>query len=82
MTSIIPVPVSLAREKMGPGQVICGNINPVAVLREATPEEIYKAIENCHKEAGENFIVGAGCEVTRDTPLENIRVLGKYALSH
>ena len=77
-----PCPVSLAREKTGPKQVICGNINPVSVLREASPEEIYKAIENCHKEAGENFIVGAGCEVTRDTPLENIRVLGHYASSH
>jgi MtaA/CmuA family methyltransferase len=77
-----PSPMRMAREKMGPKQVICGNINPVSVLREASPEEIYKAVENCHKEAGENFIVGAGCEVTRDTPLENIKVLGHYASSH
>ncbi len=77
-----PSPMSLAREKMGPKQVICGNINPVSVLRDASPEDIYKAVENCHKEAGENFIVGAGCEVTRDTPIENIRVLGHYASSH
>ena len=67
---------------MGQKQVICGNINPVSVLREASLEDIYKAVENCHKEAGENFIVGAGCEVTRDTPLENIMVLGHYASSH
>jgi MtaA/CmuA family methyltransferase len=77
-----PCPVSLAREKTGSKQVICGNINPVSVLREASTEEIYKAIENCHKEAGDKFIIGAGCEVTRDTPLENIRVLRQYALSH
>ena len=77
-----PSPVSLAREKMGQKQIICGNINPVSMLRDASPEEIYKAVENCHKEAGENFIVGAGCEVTRDTPLENIKVLGHYASSH
>ena len=77
-----PSPISLAREKMGQKQVICGNINPVSMLREASPEEIYKAVENCHKEAGENFIVGAGCEITRDTPLENIKVLGRYASSH
>ena len=44
----------------------------------ASPDEIYKAIENCHKEAGDKFIVGAGCEVTRDTPIENIRVLSDY----
>jgi len=77
-----PSPIRMAREKMGQKQVICGNINPVSVLREASPEEIYKAVEICHKEAGENFIVGAGCEVTRDTPIENIRMLGRYAFSH
>jgi MtaA/CmuA family methyltransferase len=77
-----PSPVSLAKEKMGSKQVICGNINPVSVLRDASPEEIYKAVKNCHEEAGDNFIVGAGCEVTRDTPLENIKVLGYYASSH
>jgi MtaA/CmuA family methyltransferase len=77
-----PSPVRLAREKMGPKQVICGNINPVAVLRDQTPEEIYQAIENCHKEAGDKYIVGAGCEITRDTPQENIRTLARYAASH
>jgi MtaA/CmuA family methyltransferase len=77
-----PSPMRMAREKMGQKQVICGNINPVSVLQDASPEEIYKAVEICHKEAGENFIVGAGCEVTRDTPLENIKVLGYYASSH
>jgi MtaA/CmuA family methyltransferase len=77
-----PSPITLAREKMGQKQVICGNINPVSVLRDLSPDEIYKAVENCHKEAGENFIVGAGCEVTRDTPIENIKVLSRYASSH
>jgi len=77
-----PSPVALAREKMGPGQVICGNINPVSVLQDGSPDDIYRAIENCHKEAGEKYIVGAGCEVTRNTPVENLRVLADYALSH
>ena len=77
-----PCPVRMAREKMGQGQVICGNINPVSVLRDKSPEEIYKAVETCHKEAGDRFIVGAGCEVPRDTPIENIRAIGNYALSH
>ncbi len=76
------VEVSDAREKMGQAQIICGNIDPVSVLRNGTPEKIYQAIEQCHKEAGSNFIVGAGCEVTRDTPPENLRVLTDYALSH
>ncbi len=75
-------PVSEARAKMGPVQVLLGNIDPVSVLRNGTEEQIYQAIEQCHNQAGSNFIVGAGCEVVRDTPLENLRVLRDYAFSH
>ncbi len=76
------VPISEARQKMGQSQIICGNIDPVSVLQDSTPEQIRQAVERCHKEAGSNFIVGAGCEVTRNTPPENLRVLTDYAKSH
>lgn len=76
------VPVSEARKKMGHDQIICGNIDPVSVLQDSTPVQIRQAVEQCHKEAGSNFIVGAGCEVTRNTPPENLRVLTDYAQSH
>jgi len=76
------VPVLEGREKMGQDQIICGNIDPVSVLQDSTPEQIRQAIGQCHKEAGGNFIVGAGCEVTRNTPGENLRVLTDYAQSH
>jgi MtaA/CmuA family methyltransferase len=75
-------PVRMGREKMGQQQVICGNINPVSVLRDSSSEDVYKAVENCHKEAGNQFVVGAGCEAPRDTPIENLRVLGDYARAH
>ncbi len=76
------VPVSEARGEMGPPQIICGNVDPVSVLQDSTPEQIHQAIEQCHKEAGSNFIVGAGCEVTRNTTSDNLRVLTDYAQSH
>jgi MtaA/CmuA family methyltransferase len=72
-------PVALAREAMGPGQVLLGNIDPVAALRDSTPQTITAAIAQCHNEAGDRFIVGAGCEVPRDTPLENVKALIEYA---
>ncbi len=75
-------PVGMGREKMGPNQVILGNINPVATLRDGTPESVRAAVEQCHKEAGSLFIVGAGCEVTRDTPSANVRAMHDYARSH
>lgn len=77
-----PVPVSEARAKMGPKQILLGNIDPVSVLQDGTREQIYKAVERCHKEAGSNFIVGAGCEITCGTAIENVKILKEYASSH
>lgn len=75
-------PICEGREKMGPAQVLLGNIDLVSVLQDGTAEQIYQAVEQCHKEAGSNFIVGAGCEITRSTPHANLCVLKDYALSH
>jgi uroporphyrinogen-III decarboxylase len=74
-------PVALAREAMGPSQILLGNIDPVAVLRGSTPESVTAAIAQCHREAGDRYIVGAGCEVPRDTPLANVQALTEYARS-
>lgn len=72
-------PMGEAREKMGPGQVLSGNIDPVSVLRNGTPERVTAAIEECHRQAGPRYIVSAGCEVVRDTPEENVRAMCEYA---
>lgn len=72
-------PVAEGRAAMGPEQVLLGNIDPVRCLRDGTPENVRGAIAQCHKEAGPRFIVGAGCEVTRDTPHENLHALCEYA---
>lgn len=76
------VPITQARKQMGARQILLGNIDPVAVLRNGTPESITAAIAQCHHDAGSRYIVGAGCEVTRDTPEENLMALRDYARSH
>jgi len=73
------VPVSKARSEMGPDQVLAGNIDPVAVLKNGTPEAVTAAIAECHRQAGARYIVAAGCEVPRDTPEENVMALRDYA---
>ena len=73
------VPVSKARSEMGPDQVLAGNIDPVAVLKNGTPESVTAAIAECHRQAGARYIVAAGCEVPRDTPEENVMALRDYA---
>ena len=76
------VSVAAAREEMGPRQILLGNIDPVSVLRNGTPGSITAAIAECHRQAGSRYIVGAGCEIPRDTPPENLLALRDYARSH
>jgi MtaA/CmuA family methyltransferase len=73
------VPVAEGRAAMGPDQVLLGNLDPVRCLRDGTPDSVRAAIAQCHQEAGPRFIVGAGCEVTRDTPHENLQAMCEYA---
>jgi MtaA/CmuA family methyltransferase len=75
-------PMAQARSEMGSKQVLLGNIDPVRVLRNGTPESVYEAVAECHRGAGERFIVGAGCEVPRDTPSGNVRAMARYAHEH
>ena len=74
-------PVHEGRAKMGPNQIILGNLNPVAVVRNGTQEAVLDAIAQCHREAGPRFIIGAGCEIPRDTPHDNVRAFAQYARS-
>jgi MtaA/CmuA family methyltransferase len=70
------------RAAMGPEQVLLGNIDPVRVLRDGTPETVYAAMAECHRQAGPRYIAGAGCEVPRDTALENMDAMRRYAREH
>lgn len=71
--------VAAARQAMGPQQILLGNLDPVRAVRNATPPQIREAIAECHAQAGARYIVGVGCEVPRDTPLENMQALRDYA---
>jgi MtaA/CmuA family methyltransferase len=77
-----PSPLADGRANMGQEQVLLGNINPVGVLRNGTVASVTAAIAECHRQAGGRYIVGAGCEVPRDTPPENVRALTEYAHGH
>lgn len=75
------VPIREARAIAGPGLVLLGNIDPVEVVRNGTPEQVEQRLAICHEEAGPSYIVGAGCEIVRDTPPENVRSMVRYARS-
>ncbi len=62
---------------LGKDVVRFGNINPI-FIQNATPEEITKICkEVLDFEKGNKFILSAGCEITVNTPIENL-----LAMSH
>jgi MtaA/CmuA family methyltransferase len=77
-----PAPLSEARAQMGSSQVLLGNLHPVQVVRDGTPESIQANLAECFSQAGPRYIVGAGCEIPRGTPDENLFVLTQFARAH
>ena len=77
-----PSPLQEGRARMGPDQVLLGNMDPVRALRDGTPDSVQAALAECHRQAGPRYIVGAGCEAPRETPHENVRAMATYAAEH
>jgi MtaA/CmuA family methyltransferase len=75
------VSMEVARKKMGPNQVILGNIPTVEVMERGTPDLVLATAVECYRLCGPNHIISAGCEVPRSTPIENMDVLREYATS-
>ena len=76
-----PSPVSEARAAMGPEQVLLGNLDPVRTVQGNTPGGVEAALAECHRSAAPNYIAGAGCEIPRGTPPENVLAFARYARS-
>jgi uroporphyrinogen decarboxylase len=51
----------------------CGNFDPVAVLLQGTPEEVYRRSLHCMEIGGPRAISAGGCEVPMGTPCENLK---------
>lgn len=66
------VDMHYAREIVGPGSILCGNINPVLV-QDLHPGEIDNRVaEMVRSMAGQKYILSAGCEITVNTPYHNL----------
>lgn len=66
------VDINKAAEAFEGKVALCGNFNPVSVMLQGTPEEVYQASFNCLKQGGARSISGAGCEIPDGTPPENL----------
>jgi MtaA/CmuA family methyltransferase len=73
------VDLRAARAAMGNGQVLLGNVHTVNTVKNGTAEEVRQALAHCHADAGPAWIAGAGCEIPRFSPAENVRCFSRAA---
>jgi len=64
-----------AREVLGNGVVLAGNIDPVAGVLRGTPESIRATLRRHYAQVGNPYMVAAGCEIPSGTPVENLKAL-------
>ena len=75
------VDITHAREILGENVVLKGNINPV-FIQDSTPQEIKEKIHELMRNVkNQKFILSGGCEITVDTPPENLMKISKVASS-
>jgi len=67
------VDVKSAAECYGEYPVICGNFDPVRIMLQGSPEDVYQATQYCLENGGPRLISAAGCEIPDRTPHENLR---------
>ena len=69
------VDLQAARQTMGPGVVLAGNLDPVTVILRGTPSGIRALLKSRVAEAGRPCCVNAGCEIPAGTPVANLKAL-------
>ena len=58
-----------------PDLPVLGNIDPVGVFQQASPEQVYTAVSALLEKTApyDNFILSSGCDVPPHTPVDNIK---------
>jgi len=66
-----------ARQRLGPGVCLMGNLDPVECLWRGTPAQVSAAAREAIAAAGGHgaFILGSGCEVPVAAPQESLRAM-------
>ncbi|TWU39225.1 uroporphyrinogen decarboxylase family protein [Novipirellula artificiosorum] len=75
------VDLSVAKQRIGDRVTIQGNVHTVNDLLQGNPESMRAACQKCIKAAagGGGFILGSGCIVPRNSPLENLKMMVQVA---
>jgi hypothetical protein len=54
----------------------------VEVLQNGSAEDVLAVVTKCHQSAEELYVIGARCQVRRETPAANMFALREFAQSH
>jgi uroporphyrinogen decarboxylase len=57
-------------------QVFSGNSDPVSIIQNGCEQRIIESVHKACRAAGGRCIVSAGCEITPDTRIQNLKILG------
>lgn len=66
------VDFAAASQLAGDQVSLCGNADPVAMLLQGTPQQVYEMTQHCMTVGGTRSFSGAGCEIPDGTPHENL----------
>lgn len=71
-----PVEIRRAAEIVGPDVALWGNLDPVRVLAQAAPDEVYRRtqalLEQVRASGVRRFVLSSGCTLAMETPPENL----------
>ncbi|MCF7791900.1 MAG: uroporphyrinogen decarboxylase family protein [Victivallales bacterium] len=68
------------KKYLGEQQVFSGNTDPVRVIQDGEPDEIINSVKGCFGQTAGRTIISAGCEITPETKIENLKVYSKAAM--
>ncbi|MDR3692673.1 MAG: uroporphyrinogen decarboxylase family protein [Fimbriimonas sp.] len=67
-----------AARAFDPSIKLLGNLDPVREVLNSDPESIESRLDECHRIAGDRYIVGAGCEIPAKTTDDNLLAFSRY----
>ena len=76
------VDMGAAGAKFGEQVSFCGNFDPVVVMLDGTPEQVYQATSNSLQAGGVRSFSAAGCEIPQNTPHANLYAQNRALLEY
>ncbi|MBL7115788.1 MAG: uroporphyrinogen decarboxylase family protein [Kiritimatiellae bacterium] len=69
------VDLATVRKAVGDKVALAGNMDPVCIVKDGTPDSIRKAVQDAYATAGNAYMINAGCEIPAGTPAQNLKAL-------